>query len=223
MTEQPWQKATQVINQTVEDQVAFPPKDWPRVTPEAQLGTEDLWTGTGRGDLGFSFLWVKRKEKRKEKKRYIYIQNEKWKPNVFMPHNNVPCLLAMEHGGCLTISNNELHWLKNGRKGGLQPPDSQPASIHIVSAFLGTGRRKWKQIRGTRLGKDDIKENAHGVGLVQVVTWGGAQRREFCQWGKRASGLWASKSLFLLPVGVKSKDVFPDSWRVFFIQQMLLT
>lgn len=42
MTEQPWQKATQVINQTVEDQVAFPPKDWPRVTPEAQLGTEDL-------------------------------------------------------------------------------------------------------------------------------------------------------------------------------------
>lgn len=42
MTEQTWQKAAEVINQTLEDQVAFPPKDCPRASPEAQLGTEDL-------------------------------------------------------------------------------------------------------------------------------------------------------------------------------------
>lgn len=54
-----------------------------------------------------------------------------------MPLLNVLCLLAMEHGGCLLVSDDELLWLEDGQKGG---PSTVPLLlIHIASVFQVMG------------------------------------------------------------------------------------
>lgn len=54
-----------------------------------------------------------------------------------MPLLNVLCLLAMEHGGCLLVGDDELLWLEDGQKGG--PSTVSLLLIHIASVFQVMG------------------------------------------------------------------------------------